>query len=109
MKVMEYVSVILEPQCHIEAIMRCVNFGWTKCDVTDGLGVNQMPATTQQYATCAACARSRPTSPPPAACGGPRQKRWPGRPSSCRRSLPRPTVDDKEGNPCDEKQKPATI
>lgn len=30
---------ILEPWCHIEGNVRCINLGWTKYDVTGGLGV----------------------------------------------------------------------
>lgn len=39
--VMCFYSVILYGfSCHIEGIMRCINFGWSKYDITDGPGVN---------------------------------------------------------------------
>lgn len=30
---------ILQPQCHTEGLTRCINLGWIKYDVTEGLGV----------------------------------------------------------------------
>lgn len=35
-------------KCHIERMMRRINSGWTKHDVTDGLGVKTQPITAAQ-------------------------------------------------------------